>query len=610
MRLALPQIDINSRDRFVFMHIPKTAGITVRTILGAKLSGLRLFPEIIEEKLTPIPVKKLKQYQLFMGHFPYWRMDYLFPDGFLGITFLRDPFQRTVSHYQYLVRQETFGPYPEVNKELSQIRKMTIDDFFSPNDFVLIKLARNLQTRQLGMMVPVTLLYRLIVNKITAFQRKPPVDFEFNEVIDVQKRPRNLTSINLIVAQLRLRKMPFFGIAERFQESLNLLCFTFGWRPILDDIKLNQSPGQRGPLSLQTQSAIREMNILDNELYTYAIRVFEERYRAMLDYLFRNYSENKDASLDSAVDQNAVSKLLEKHYETRRNKRHSLRPVLKEYYYFITSPVEGSFGWYSAEEAGLHGFARWSGPGTESGFDIPCPQGDLLEITFRVLQALSPEIIDGLTLFVDNQLCSLEYLFVDSTYIFRTVIKNPSHAPFVRMLFKIPNTIVPSEVNWQNQDKRSLGFLLNWIKVKPITENQFLPGEKSSFGWYAAEDLGIHGYARWSGPGTESGFNILRTPGNEYEVCFRVLTAVRPEVINMLALSINNRTINLERAQDASSAYIFKGLIKIDETQDEVLNLRFVVPFVTKPSEIDSSLHDERPVGILLNWISITSAYQ
>jgi|GEM_PF-2208320 len=610
MRVALQQIDINSRDRFVFIHIPKTAGITVRTILGAKLSGLRLFPEIILEKLTPLPVKKLKQYQLFMGHFPYWHMDYLFPEGFLGITFLRDPFQRTISHYQYLVRQETFGPYPEVNRELSQIKKMTIDDFFSPNDFILIKLARNLQTRHLGMMVPFSLLHRLIANKITTFQLKPSMDFEFNKAVGVQKSLRNLTRINLIAAQLRLRKIAFFGIAERFQESLNLLCFTFGWRPIIDDIKLNQSLRQPGPLSLQAQSALKEMNLLDIELYNYASRIFEKRYRAMLDYLLKNYSENKYANLDSPIDQNAVSKLLEKHYETRRNKRNSLRPALKEYHYFTTSPAEGSFGWYPAEDTGLYGYARWSGPGTEAGFDIPRPQGDLLEITFRVLQALSQEIVDGLTLVVDNQLCSLEYLFLDPTYIFRTVIKNSSRSPFLRIMFKIPNTIAPSDIDWQNQDKRLLGFLLNWIKVKPITKNQFLPGEKSSFGWYAVEDLGAHGYARWSGPGTESGFNILRTPGNEYEVCFRVLNAVRQEAINKLALIVNGRTINLERAQDASLAYIFKGLIKIDETQDKMLNLRFVVPFVTKPSEIDSSLRDERPVGILLNWISIKSTHK
>src|SRR5690349_12477896 len=125
------------------------------------------------EELTPIPVKKLKQYQLFMGHFPYWCMDYLFPEGFLGITFLRDPFQRTISHYQYLTRQETFGSYPEVNRELSQIKKMTMEDFFSPNDLFLIKLARNLQTRHLGMLAPFSLLHRLAANKITTFQLKP-----------------------------------------------------------------------------------------------------------------------------------------------------------------------------------------------------------------------------------------------------------------------------------------------------------------------------------------------------------------------------------------------------------------------------------------------------
>ena len=84
------------------------------------------------------------------------------------------------------------------------------------------------------------------------------------------------------------------------------------------------------------------------------------------------------------------------------------------------------------------------------------------------------------SLFVDDQPYPLDYSRdMDSTYIFRTVVANQSsESSFLRIRFAIPHTIQPSSIDMQNQDQRLLGFLLNWVDMKPITENKFLPVTK------------------------------------------------------------------------------------------------------------------------------------
>lgn len=96
----LGEIDIQAGDRVVFVHIPKTAGTTFNTILEPFLSGLPRCPEYRLPRLSSLEPDKLRQYQVFSGHFPYAIFsEILFPQGFIGLTFLREPIARTISNF-------------------------------------------------------------------------------------------------------------------------------------------------------------------------------------------------------------------------------------------------------------------------------------------------------------------------------------------------------------------------------------------------------------------------------------------------------------------------------------------------------------------------------
>jgi hypothetical protein len=79
------------------------------------------------------------------------------------------------------------------------------------------------------------------------------------------------------------------------------------------------------------------------------------------------------------------------------------------YFYNPSLYVERPFGWYSLDNSPEHGPMRWSGPGLLSGFDLPCPTGKNLQVSFRILMALQPDIIDRLSLKANNISVGLQY---------------------------------------------------------------------------------------------------------------------------------------------------------------------------------------------------------
>jgi len=93
-----------SRRPIIFLHLPKTAGQSVRIFLQNAFPRRSMFPGQIDHHLAMHSRSDLRQYDLFSGHFSWSALDCLGPDSFV-FTVLRDPAERLISFYRFMRRQ-------------------------------------------------------------------------------------------------------------------------------------------------------------------------------------------------------------------------------------------------------------------------------------------------------------------------------------------------------------------------------------------------------------------------------------------------------------------------------------------------------------------------
>jgi len=228
-----------TEEIYYFIHIPKTCGTSFRfmlykqfpqSVIFPNLAHLRKnggkyykFPEVISMKETI-----QDSTHLFMGHYSFRGINRIFDKKINYLTFLRHPVKRTISNIQHLQRIR-----PEYkNASLSEI----FEDVQASQ--------KDLQTRFLS--------------------NKP------------NKRPTEMD--RLPEAKRNLEKIKFVGIAEKFQESIQLIEHTFNWN-LGNTLKLNQRKGNTdNELSEDLLNKIKAINELDIELYEHACLLFEKRY--------------------------------------------------------------------------------------------------------------------------------------------------------------------------------------------------------------------------------------------------------------------------------------------------------------------------------------------
>lgn len=141
--------------RFVFLHIPKSAGAALRMVLfeAFRRQGLpadKICP-IRTRRLGEIDINELSTYQVFSGHY-YFDQVARIPGPTTVVTLLREPRARLISLYNYqratrwatIVRVEAEGgDSPRLAKSLA------LGDYLRRKDFVVQINADNVLTRHL-----------------------------------------------------------------------------------------------------------------------------------------------------------------------------------------------------------------------------------------------------------------------------------------------------------------------------------------------------------------------------------------------------------------------------------------------------------------------------
>ena len=439
-------------DTVYFLHIPKTAGTTLTTLLDSHFDLDSITKAQVWQKLLQNGPHDFSKYRLIRGHFGYG-LHRVLPKKPIYITMLREPIERTISFYHHMCTDPLTNNW--VKDFLSKSDKLS--DLIYDTDKKLV--FANEQTRHIAL--------DLDVLSITKHLDKDKLNNFFYESISEFISPDITDDKLLSMAKQHLLEFTFFGLTERFDDSLFLLCYTFGWRPIHNVQKEMVLPGRplREEFSKDVIDKIVECTKLDAELYAYARSLFEDRFSYMVQDLKEKYY---DQSLADMPFQQMIYELLERHYNNRFAE--SKDPVHSIEYDFSKS-MYGS-GWYAREVLSDGNIFRWTGPDTVSTIDFPLAMNEDYKIQFCVVMCLSQDIVESLRLKVNKINIDLSLQQNEGKIIFEGVIPKSSlngEKNFIRFSFEVNHTVSPHSINPDSADKRMLGVALDLINVSNIT---------------------------------------------------------------------------------------------------------------------------------------------
>ncbi|ABA57247.1 hypothetical protein Noc_0733 [Nitrosococcus oceani ATCC 19707] len=447
---------LQPQDRLYFIHIPKTAGTTLIPHLDARFHVDEICPAQLWPQLLLLPQETLPRYRLFRGHFGAKGLDCFLPEPPLRITMLRHPVPLALSTYQFILRE----PGTHLHR-LVKSGKMSFAEFLQHPKARLA--VTNKQVSNLGF----ELRYQPGRGPALSAARGAKQWVNSRKVVCPSPQER------LEGALAVLQECVFFGLVERFDESIALLSWTFGWPPAGPVQKLMVAPpaSRRGSaLSASLETQIRAYNPLDLALYEAAEKRFEERLAAMREDL-QQYARAGETMPDSLIaDPQLLYKLLKRHYRCHQPKQ--VRPAGACIRMTFAEPLPGS-GWHRREEAPSEGiFYRWTGPGRVSTLAFPLGVAEDLVITFLVLDAASRTILESLQLTVNGQPVALRSFGRGSHFprYYQTFVPQDifsSRTRHIRLAFRVAKTAHRERFYW---DPRAVGVAIGGVELAPARE--------------------------------------------------------------------------------------------------------------------------------------------
>ncbi|MFM7425075.1 MAG: sulfotransferase family 2 domain-containing protein [Elainella sp.] len=442
------QYSLQNQDVLYFCHIPKTAGMTFRTIIEDQFACEDVCPATLNAQLKKLSLEELRRYRLFRGHLGFSNLPSLLPDKrVINITVLREPVARVISHYDYIRRMPGDPHY-------AAVKDMTLEEF--AQRLTAGKLGKNIQTYH--------------VAKTARF--------------DLDKLSVEET---LALATDSLDQFGFVGLVERFQDSLFLLSYIFGWKPILNSRKENAAK-QKKPLAEipeSTLAVIRANSQLDAELFQRAKATFEQRFDAMVADLLAKYgSALPDHKLPdhelpdrdgSQLTPAQLTTLLEHHADQRYRELH--QPAGEIVSFNFNQPLRGT-GWQRREYPLDNPISyRWIGPEPVATLDLPVKTDTDLCIEFQLIctGATTAEVVNSLKLDVNGHPVPTFLLQGDRDQrLLQAQVPQPllqNQRPFTNLRFKVAKTLALNSINPENPDQRLVGLALNFVQIFPAKLN-------------------------------------------------------------------------------------------------------------------------------------------
>ena len=229
----------------VFVHLPKASGSTLQELIASQYEGGASFiftgDQARLHEFTDLPAEERAKYDLLQGHVQFGIHEHL-PEPATYITMLRDPIDRVVSHYHFILAR------PEHYLHESMKRRG-----YSLRDWLIEARPLVVDNYQLRWLI-----------------QTPLADIP----------PGGITRAMLDEAKWNLENaFTVVGLVERFEESMACLERAFGWSGLDRAVQRNANPDRPAvdQLDAPTLAAIRNANGLEIELYQFARALFEDQ---------------------------------------------------------------------------------------------------------------------------------------------------------------------------------------------------------------------------------------------------------------------------------------------------------------------------------------------
>ena len=232
-------------ESLIFLHLGKTAGMTLASIIRRQYPENRLYKVYSDpamaavDRFAALPEDERAYYRAIIGHM-HLGMHKLIPGPSTYITVLRDPVERVISAYYYVLERPTHPDH-------AKIRQSGLD-FAGVLDSGLLPILDNSQVQ------------------VLCTTDVPDIPYGGCTSDMLEEAKRNID-----------RRFAVVGLTERFDETLLMMKDRFGWKNVY---YARRNPTRRRPrrqdLSAEVLELVRAHNRLDIELYAYARERFEQ----------------------------------------------------------------------------------------------------------------------------------------------------------------------------------------------------------------------------------------------------------------------------------------------------------------------------------------------
>ncbi|EGC32992.1 hypothetical protein DICPUDRAFT_81190 [Dictyostelium purpureum] len=286
----------------IFIHMPKTGGTSLLKVFRKNNKSFKFYHGTIHP--TYPELQHITRKSTLFGHFRFGLHKYFndipklslpsdaeepYFNPYSYLTMLRDPVERTISHYYFLKESISHPLHKEtLNRTLLE---WTAVSPTSNNEFCrrMVGIDRNVET---------------------------PIDFE-----------------QLCIHRLKYT-FKYIGIMERFDESIVLLSHKLGYTKLLfpnENVGKIRATHTKETLTKEERTLIERLNTADIKAYKIALEIFEKE----IDLVGRDFFNNEVTQLKNIyIKENGPVETL--YINDKRSKKNKLSNIKKEPVIYIT----------------------------------------------------------------------------------------------------------------------------------------------------------------------------------------------------------------------------------------------------------------------------------